>query len=340
MDCRSRYGGIVAAALVATWSALLGGCGPITFTVGSGPADRPLTATVVESDGGRGGDRVALIDISGLIINSSRRGLLSQSDNPVGVLHEKLREARRDRRVKAVILRLNTPGGTVTASDAMYREIRRFRSKTGKPVVALMMDVAASGGYYVACATDEIVAYPTAVTGSIGVILQTISLEPALTRWGITAEAITTGPNKGAGSLLTELTDENRAMLQAMVDDFYARFVEVVRDARPGIPDERFATVTDGRVLSGVDAAEVGLVDEVGDLHDAFALAKRLAGVTRADLVMYHRQGGYAGSPYARAPVDAAGGRGMEVNLLQVNLPDSLAEPRMGFYYLWRPTMP
>src|SRR5690606_11863515 len=190
-------------------------------------------------------DRVALIDVSGMIINASPRGLLYQGENPVSLLHEQLQEARCDSRVKSVVLRINSPGGTVTASDAMYRQIKRFREETGKPVVALMMDVAASGGYYVACASDEIVAYPTTITGSIGVILQTISVKPALDRIGIHAEALTTGPNKDAASPLSTLTDVHRAVLIAMVDDFFQRFVATVRENRPNIPQDQFATVTD-----------------------------------------------------------------------------------------------
>ncbi len=337
MRCISVLRTFCAAVLMASLAA----CGPLTFTIGSAPADR-LTHTVVIPAERMMPDRVALIDVSGMIINASPRGLLYQGENPVSLLHEQLQEARCDSRVKSVVLRINSPGGTVTASDAMYRQIKRFREETGKPVVALMMDVAASGGYYVACASDEIVAYPTTITGSIGVILQTISVKPALDRIGIHAEALTTGPNKDAASPLSTLTDEHRAVLTAMVDDFFQRFVATVRENRPNIPQDQFATVTDGRVVSGERAVELGLVDRLGDLESAFARAKELAGVRDAELIRYHRQNTYVGSPYAATPTPGADQVPVQVNLLQVNLPDAYHLPgaSVGFLYLWQPALP
>lgn len=332
-----------------TWLALLVGyvlavvgCGPMTFVVGVTPGDQALESTVVQEADGWTRDRIAVIDVSGMIINARTPGLLSAGENPVSTFREELDAAAEDRRVKAVILRLNTPGGAVTASDAMYRDVLRFKEMTGKPVVILMMDVAASGGYYLACAGDEIVAYPTTVTGSIGVIIQTVSLQPALSRIGITAEALTSGDNKDAGSPFGEMTEAHRAVLQGLVDEFYARFTSVVRAARPGIPADRFAEVTDGRVVSGERALEVGLVDSLGDLDDAFARAMDLAGVADAHLVVYHRSLEYVGSPYASAPGGMPHPGSSQINLLQLNLGGSLGGlgSPAGFYYLWRPDVP
>jgi protease-4 len=318
----------------------IAGCGPVHFTVGVSPGDQKLTSTTVEPDGRWFSDRVALIDVSGLIINADKPHLIQPGENPVSELHEKLRTAAADPKVKAVILRMNTPGGGVTASDAMYRDVQRFRKETGKPVVALMMDVTASGGYYVACAADSIVTYPTSVVGSVGVIVQTLSVKPALSKIGIQAEALTSGKNKDAGSPLSTLTDDHRRVLQGLVDDYYARFVEVVRNARPGIPADRFAELTDGRVISGEQAAAVGMADEVGDITDAHALAMRLAGIDHADLILYHRQLDYVGSPYAAAPM-GTNAPATQVNLLQLNLTDPLAgfDSPVGVYYLWQPEL-
>ena len=324
---------------------LLGGCSPLTFTVGGSPADHQLRATVVDPDGRLASDRVAIIDVSGLIMNSAKPRLLQPGENPVSLLNEQLVAAGRDRRVKAVILRLNTPGGSVTASDAMYREIHRFREQTGKPVVALLMDVAASGGYYVACAADQIIAYPTSVTGSIGVIVQTISVKPALSRIGVQAEAITSGANKDAGSPLSVLSDAHRQVLQKLVDDFYARFLDVVKRARPNIRPDQFSLVTDGRVFSGEQSLALGLTDATGDMYDAVASAKALAGISEADLVLYHRRFHYVGSPYAVAPGPAPyatpPGAGMQMNLVQLNFDGlGILDMPVGFYYLWRPDLP
>ena len=324
--------------LVALLLVTASACAPLTFTVGVSPAKQKLDTTIVETETRRGGDRVAIIDISGLILNANRPTLLGEGENPVSLLHEKLEEAKTDRRVKAVILRLNTPGGGVTASDAMYREIERFKRETGKPVVALMMDVAASGGYYIACAADEIVAYPSTVTGSIGVIAQTLSIKPVLDRWGIQAVSITSGENKAAGSPLSVLTDEQRLVFQRMVDDFYNGFLDRVRHARPNIPPDKFAMVTDGRVVTGGDALALGLVDHTGDLYVAHQRAKERAGIRKANLVLYHRPQRYVGSPYATHPGGVpATGAVTQINLAQINLPDTFPGSTMGFYYLWLP---
>jgi protease-4 len=325
-------------ALAASLLIALAGCGPLTFTVGARPGGQELTTTVVEADDQMFGPRVAIVDVSGRLINADRNRLLSQGENPVSLLHEKLEAAEQNDRVKAIILRLNTPGGTVTASDVMYRSLQRFKRDSDKPVVALMMDVTASGGYYLACGADEIVTYPTAVTGSVGVLVQTVSLKPALSRLGVQTEAITSGENKAAGSPLTTLSDEQRQIFQNMVDDFYQRFVRVVRQGRPDITESQIEQVTDGRVVSGRRAVALNLADRAGDLYDAFDRAKALAKVPSADLVVYHRQMRYVGSPYAESP--AAPRAATQINLAQVNVNAALpgTSPVM-FYYLWQPTL-
>jgi protease-4 len=339
-----RWGRAVAAAalLLAGW---LAGCGPITFVVGVTPGDQRLTRSTVEPAPGGGWrtDRIALIDVSGLLLNARTPGLLSPGENPVSLFREQLNEASRDPRVRAVVLRLNTPGGGVTASDMMYREVERFRRVTGKPVVALMMDLATSGGYYLACSADLVVAYPTTVTGSVGVIVQTISFQRGLERIGVDTDAIVSGPMKDTASPLGRMTPEQRATLQKLVDDYHARFVDVVRTRRASIPPDEFDTVTDGRVFSGEDALRLGLVDQVGDLTTAVDEAKRLAGIDRADLVIFHRPLDHVATPYARGPAASAGaGAGStQINLLQLNLEGLTGlHPPVGVYYLWRPDLP
>jgi len=317
------------------------GCGPTTFVVGVAPGDQTLTETVIDKPAKRTRDRVAVIDVSGMILNAKTPGLLREGENPVSRFREALDKAAADEDVKAVVLRLNTPGGAVTASDAMYRDVLTFKKETGKPVVVMMMDVAASGGYYLACAGDHIVAYPSTVTASIGVIIQTVSLQPALSSIGIRTEAITSGPNKDAGSPLSAMTDGHRAVLQQMVDEFYAGFTQTVRDARPSISDEDFEQVTDGRIVSGRRAYEVGLIDQLGDINDAFAKAKSLAGIEHAALIRYHRPLEYVGSPYALANGAAGGAQATgstQVNVMQLNVGGSLGTlTTPGFYYVWLP---
>jgi len=317
---------------------LLAGCGPTTFVVGLSPGDQRMVSTVVEPAQSRTRDRVAVIDVSGMIVNARIPGLLREGENPLSVFHEQLSHAAQDADVKAIVLRLNTPGGAVTASDMMYRDVLAFKRETGKPVVVVMMDVAASGGYYLACAGDHLIAYPSTVTASIGVIFQTVSLQPALSSIGIQAEAITSGPNKDAGSPLSELTDGHRAVYQQMVDTFYADFTGLVREARPGISESDFKEVTDGRVVTGRRALEVGLVDALGDLDDGFAKAKALAGIKDAALIRYHRPLEYVGSPYASSKGREPSTHSTQVNLLQLNMDGSFGESASGcFYYVWLP---
>ncbi len=315
------------------------GCGRATFVVGLGPGDQRLTETQVLRDGRWGSRKVALIDVSGLLTNTTRRGLLNTEPNPVSSFAEALNRAAADRDVAAVVVRINSPGGTVTASELMYGELVRFRETTGKPAVAVMMDLATSGGYYLACGSDVIFAQPTTITGSVGVILQTVSVKPALERWGVSLDAITSGPNKDAGSPLSDLSPEQRETLAVMVDDFYAGFLRVVRQHRTEIPEEHFAQATDGRVVTGRKALEWQLVDRLGGIHDAFDEAKRLAGVTHADLVRYHRPLDQPGSAYASSGVLAGASetRAVQLNLLQLNLTE--ATPGFGLppgaYYVW-----
>lgn len=318
------------------------GCGgPATIVVGLEPGGRHLTATPIARDGQLGSRRIVVVDVSGVLVNAEESGLLSAGYNPVASLAEALDAAAADPSVAAVVLRINSPGGTVTASDMMYREVMRFRQQTGKPVVACLMDLATSGGYYLACAADIIVAYPTTVTGSIGVVLQTFSLAGALQKLGIDAEALVSGPNKTAGSPFEELEPPQRQTLQALVDTFYAQFVDVVKTARPGVAADDWEALTDGRVISGRAALDRGLVDAVGDVRDAIALAKARAGLSHADVWSYHRPLDYVATPYARGNTALpAAASGSQINLLQFNLGSGhagLTTGGPGFYYLWRP---
>jgi protease-4 len=312
---------------------LAGGCTRMRFVVEAVPAEDELTETEVLRDERAGGSaaKIALIDVTGLIIDSRRPGLLRRDENPVSRFTESLRKAADDKRVRGVIVRINSPGGGVTACDVLYREVLRFKEETGRPVVILMADVAASGGYYLACAGDEVVAHPTTVTGSIGVIIQTFNFSEGMRKIGIKADAITSGSNKAMGSPFEPMPPEHRALLQGLVDEFYDGFMEVVVERRPQLSAEDLKWIADGRVITGRRAAEVGVVDRLGDLQVAFDRAKARAGVARARLVKYHRPLEYVGSAYGTGPA-----AGTQVNLLQLNLAGlDLDQP--GFYYLWDP---
>ncbi|MCH7847480.1 MAG: signal peptide peptidase SppA [Planctomycetes bacterium] len=311
----------------------LSGCGGMRLIIDVVPAVDGLTETVVlEDPGAESSDKIALIQITGMIADADRPGLLTKGENPVSRLVESLHKAAKDSKIKAIVLRINSPGGTVTASDVVYREIQHFKRTTKKPVVVLMSDLATSGGYYIACAGDEIIAHPTTITGSIGVIIQTFNFSEGMRRIGIKADAITSGPNKAAGSPFEPMPPEHRALLQGLVDEFYDNFVAIVTESRPNLSPADLKWITDGRVVTGRRAAEVGLIDSTGDLRDAFEAAKRRAGLTAAKLVKYHRPLEYVGSAYARSPA-----ANPQINLLQLNLNAGPLLEQSGFYYLWDP---
>jgi protease-4 len=212
-----------------------------------------------------GEDRVALIRIEGVIVDSKETvGELKRfGDSPS---------------VKAIVLRIDSPGGGVVPSQEIYEAVRRLRTKTNKAVVASMGTVAASGGYYIAVASDRIMANPGTLTGSIGVIMETANLEGLLKKIGVEGVVIKSGRFKDVGSPLRKMTDEERTVLQTVMDDVHQQFIEAVSEGR-SLDLADVHTFADGRVFTGRQARDMKLVDELGDLDDAIQLAADMAGI-------------------------------------------------------------
>jgi protease-4 len=263
-------------------------------------------------------------------MNARAPGLLASGDNPIAELTQQLQRAADDKSVKAVVLRVNSPGGTVTASDTAYELVKRFRARTGKPVVASIQEVGASGGYYVSLAADRIVAGPTSVVGSIGVIFDTFSFKGTLDMLGVKSEAIKSGALKDVASPLKDLTPDDRALLQATVDEDFARFKGLVVERRKLTDAAAIARVTDGRVFSGEGARAVGLVDSTGILEDAIDVARELGNAKGGRAVLYRKPFGPSGSIYASTSVPEPQASS------PIQLPGALSLPT-GFYYLWKP---
>lgn len=280
-------------------------------------------------------DKIAVLDVSGIIINANKPQLLGTGEHPVSLLLEELDAARADPCVKGVLLRINSPGGTVVASELMHNELTHFRKESEKPVVAIMMDVAASGGYYIACACDEILAHHSTITGSIGVIAQFVDVTGTMNLIGIKTDAVTSGPMKDAGSPLRAMRPEERQVFQNMVNEDYERFLQVVAAGRPKLSAQRVRELADGRVYTGQQATEHGLVDGVATMREAVEAVKRRAGVRSARLIAYHRVAEYKPNYYAAAPV--SGGDFNVVKLDAANLP-IFPTPRL--MYLWQPGSP
>jgi protease-4 len=216
---------------------------------------------------------LAIVHVSGPIhFEMSPQGWIgADAEEAVRKLH---RLSEKDE-VKAILLRINSPGGTVGAVQEIHREMARCRAK-GKIIVASLGDVAASGGYYLAAGSDRIVANPGTITGSIGVILEFGNLEGLFQKIGLKLQVIKSGAYKDIGSPARALTSEEKAMLQATIDDAYSQFFEAVRGGR-GMDPEKLRGLADGRIFTGSQAKEAGLVDELGDEQDAIQAAIRLA---------------------------------------------------------------
>jgi protease-4 len=275
--------------------------------------------------------KVALIDVEGMLLNARTSSLLGSGENPTSLFRERLDAAAQDKHVKAVVLRINSPGGAVTASDIMYQDLLRFRAETGKPVVACMMDIAASGGYYVAMACDRIYAHPTTVTGSIGVIMSLYNASGLCAMLGVKSDPIKSGPNKDIGNPARPMTEEERAILQKMISSFYDQFVQVVAKGRPELSEERVRALADGRVYTGLEAQKLGLVDEIGYLDDAIQAAINLACIKDARVVAYDKCGGCRGSIYAAAPHIPS-----EINV-KLDIPGLGGPTGAAFMYVWEP---
>ncbi len=313
-------------------SLILGGCGAPSFLITPVSSSSALREVEVEPGKGWSQPKIAIIEVEGMLMNARSGGLLQPTENKLSLFTQQMQAAAKDKNVRAVVLRINSPGGTVTCSDTMYEIIKQFRAQTHKPVISSTQEVCASGAYYVACGSDVIVANPTSVIGSIGVIFDTFDASGAMAKLGIRSETIKSGPLKDMGSPFKPLDPEARTVMQGMIDEYYARFVGVVRDNRKLSDAARIKLATDGRVFSGDQAQALGLVDRVGRLEDALALARQMSNSPGAKVIMYKRPYGYSGSIYADAPTPVP-----KANVLAVELPEAgLFLPR-GFYYLWQP---
>jgi protease-4 len=263
----------------------------------------PLTVSVVRfAQVPNLGPRVALIDVDGLILNQNQQGMYDSSENPVAAFREKLEAAGNDGRVAAIVLRIHSPGGGVTACDILAAELERFKATTRKPVVACLMDVATSGAYYLAVGADRIVAHPTTLTGGVGAIFNHVNLEDAMAQLNVTADPVKAGSRIDMGSVTKPLEPETRALLQEMADGFRERFMERVKRYRPGLTEGDRRALADGRVVAAPRALAMHLVDRLGYVHEALQEAEYLAGLSDAEVVIYHRSGAPARSLYAIAP--------------------------------------
>lgn len=277
----SIVGGLVLACAILPLGmfALLLAAGPDTTAAGVALPPARWEERIVE---GAGRDRVVIIDVTGVIgagadpfsLTLSQEDLLSQ-----------IRQAREDSLVKAVVLRVDSPGGGVVASSEIHAELLKFR-EAGKPLVVSMGSTAASGGYYISAPADRIYANADTLTGSLGVILSLTNYEEGFEKLGLRSYVYKSGELKDIGSPTRQPTEEEERVLQSIVDEAYDGFVRVIVEGR-GLPEERVIEIADGRIYTGAQALALGLVDELGNLDAGIAGAKELAGLETALVVRY-----------------------------------------------------
>ena len=219
------------------------------------------------------GPAVAVIRLNGTITSGPADSFSSVGITP-DLVQNQLAQAACNPDVKAVVLRINSPGGSVVASNQIYHMLKEF----DKPIVVWMDETAASGGYYIACGTDYVIAHPDTLTGSIGVISQFINAEDLLEEIGVDVVVITTGSHKDTGSLFRDMTEEEQAYWRVILDEVYDEFVGIVAEER-GLAEEIVRELADGSVYTGRQALELGLVDAVGLPQDAIAKAAELGGI-------------------------------------------------------------
>jgi protease-4 len=273
-----------------------------------------------------------VLSISGVIEDRGEESFFRDRPSMVQEVVSQLRLAEKDRTVRAIVLKIDSPGGTTTASDILYNEILSFKERTGVHVVAVMMNVAASGGYYVALPADYIIAHPTTITGSVGVIFMRPDLTALLEKIGVGVQVSKSGKNKDIGSPFRKATPEEEEIMKEVTAGLGKRFIDLVakhRKAASGNIEE----IATARVYMAADAEKVGLIDGIGYLEQALQTARQMAHLPKNARVVVYRRSYYADDNLYNSTT-AQMGHGL-FGLSGLAGYGLIAKP--GFYYLWSP---
>jgi protease-4 len=306
------------------------GCIKPKFTLFPGE-DEPLKEFTLQ---GTGKEKVLVIPIRGFISDSPKDSLLSRKSSMVQQIVSQLDKAEKDSNIKAVILKIDSTGGSVTASDILYHEITSYKENSGIKLVAMIMAAAASGGYYTALPADYIMAHPTSITGSVGVIFLRPNATGIMDKIGLGMEVDKSGKNKDMGSPFRAATEEEQQMFQNLIDNLAERFLSLV-ESRRKLSNEAKAEISSARIYLAADALRLGLVDEIGYLDDALSKAKGIAGLPEDAKVVVYRRTGY---PNDNIYNTFSGAPGMpQLQLIDPGLTSAIPSFHSGFYYLWLP---
>ena len=280
---------------------------------------------------GTGKDKILLISVSGMISTAPKKGVLTTSPSLVEQVVIELEKAKNDKSIKAVVLKINSSGGTITASDILYKEIAGYKEKSGSKVAVIMMDVAASGAYYISLPADMIMAHPTTVTGSIGVIFIRPKVNTLMEKVGIGVEISKFGSLKDMGSPYRPTTEKEKDLIQKTVDAYGKRFIDLVVKHRK-VDATSIAEISTARVFIADEALRLGLIDKIGYIADTVKETKLIAGLPDDAKVVVYRRQDIPEDNYYRTALAEPQANGL--SLISITLPD-IFTAGAGFYYLW-----
>ncbi|NNE00969.1 MAG: S49 family peptidase [Pirellulaceae bacterium] len=304
--------------------------GDMTTSMKTDNTASPLSPVALSGYVGHGA-KVAVVDLDGVIVDRNITGIGSMGENPVALFREKLNAIAADTTIDAVVLRINSPGGGVTASDIVSHDLIELKRKRNLPVVACLMTVGTGGGYYLATHADSVVAHPTSVVGGIGVIMNVYNMEDTMGQFNILSNPIKAGEQIDAGTPERPMGIDERKRLQSIADAFHDRFIDQVRQSRSSIDANE--DLFDGRVFTGDEAQSYGLVDHVGYLNDAIIHARQLAGGgPTGPVVMLRRD-----NDRAYTTLDVTPNSPLNTSLVPFKLPGLDRSSMPTFLYLWQP---
>lgn len=298
------------------------------------PLLQPLGELRERTIEGEGEAKLLLMDIEGFISEKERSGALKERPSMVAEVREALLKAEKDPDISGVILRINSPGGTVAASDIIRREFTLFKEHRKIPIYACITGIGASGAYYIATAADEISAHPTAITGSIGVMVMRFNVEGLLAKIGVRENTVKSADKKDFMSPFRTSTPEEDKIIQEIIDSLNRRFIEMII-ARPGAPLKRadVERLADGRIFTAEQAVAERLIDRVRYLDETVAAMKTQLKLKDARIVTYYRPGSYRGAIYSASPAETP----QMLNLININADGLQLQSGTEFLYLWKP---
>ena len=306
---------------------LIIGCATPKINIFSVTPD-PLKEYTLE---GTGADKILLIPVNGLISDSPKKGLLTPSPSLVEQVVLQINKAQKDKQIKAVLFKVNSPGGTITASDLLYHEISAYKEKTGSKIVISMMDLATSGAYYMSLPADIIMAHPTTITGSVGVISLQPKVKGLMDKIGLGVDVQKVGKYKDMASPFRDTSEEEKRLLQKTMNDFGERFMGLVKKHRNLTP-QAITEISTARMFLADEALQMGLIDKIGYISDAVKEAKKIANISEDARVVVYRRAEFPEDNYYN--VAGAVSENLNVSVINIELPEILSA-KAGFYYLW-----